>query len=171
MMNKWEINLNSLLVLILSAILLGAFGIQIFKHEGPCPLCLLQRLGMIGVACGALLNVKFGVRPAHYGLSLLSVLLGGFVALRQIALHVCPDFSEFGEPFWGLSLYTWSFLVFVSTVAYIGLLLLIFDHRERPAGDAPINWFGQLAFALIFIAAVGNVGVSFWLCGLGPCFG
>ena len=109
--------LNLLLIFIICSVLMGAFYIQFVEHETPCPLCMLQRAGMVGVALGALLNLRFGISPAHYALSLLSCLTGGLVALRQISLHVCPQFPTFGIPVLGLSLYTWSFLVFVSSEA------------------------------------------------------
>jgi hypothetical protein len=32
---------------------------------------------MLGVACGGLLNVKFGIRPSHYGIAIVSAMLGG----------------------------------------------------------------------------------------------
>jgi disulfide bond formation protein DsbB len=41
--------LNVLFVLAVCAILLGAFAVQFLFGELPCPLCLLQRLALIGV--------------------------------------------------------------------------------------------------------------------------
>lgn len=163
-----ERNLNAFQVLIISAVLFGALSIQFFEQEEPCPLCLLQRIGMLGVASGALMNCRFGPHKSHYGLSLLSAFFGGFVALRQIALHICPGFPTFGRPFWGLSLYTWSFIVFCSSVAYIGLELLIFDQSKEKEG---MNWFCHLAFFVLFLAALINVVATFFECGLGPCQG
>lgn len=168
-MKTWEKNLNALQAIIIAGVLLGAFTIQYFKQEEPCPLCLLQRLGMMGVAAGALMNCKFGPRKMHYGLSLISVIFGGFVALRQICLHICPGFPTFGIPLWGLSLYTWSFLVFACSVAYIGLLLLIFDHSDKEEGKETINWWSHLAFALTLLVSLGNVIYTFYECGLTAC--
>jgi disulfide bond formation protein DsbB len=165
----WEKHLNALMALILSGVLWGALAIQFFKHEEPCSLCLLQRLGMLGVAGGALMNVKFAPRKLHYGLSLLFAFFGGFVALRQISLHICPGFLKFGTPFWGISLYTWSFFVFASSVLYIALLLLIFDRKWRSGETAPLNWWGHLAFILVFLVALTNIFITLWLCKLGAC--
>lgn len=164
-----ERNLNALLGFIIVAILSGAFAIQFFKHEIPCPLCYLQRLGMIGVAAGALMNVKFGPHKGHYGLSLLAACFGGFVALRQIALHVCPGTPTFGHPFWGLSLYTWSFIVFICSIAYIAFLLLIFDKEENAPVSLPVNIWGKTVLALLFLVSLANVFATLWQCGLGPC--
>lgn len=170
-MKTAERNLNALLIIILSCVLLGGFGVQFFKHEEPCPLCMLQRLGMIGVAIGALLNLRFGIRSGHYGLSLLSAFFGGFVALRQIALHVCPGSPTFGTPFWGLSLYVWSFIVFTCSVVLITVLLLAFDRLDESKFPARLNGFGYLAFILIFLAAFVNIFTTFGQCGFGPCQG
>lgn len=167
-----ERNLNALLAVIIGCALVIGFGIQIFKHEQPCPLCLLQRLGMLGVASGALMNVKFGIQSAHYGLSLLSAIAGGSVSLRHIVLHICPNFPQWGTPFLGLSLYTWAFLAFAFSIFYIALLLLLFNKkRQEVAMQERINGWGFFAFALIFLVCLGNIGISLWLCGLGPCEG
>ncbi len=162
-----ERNLNALLVLIISSILLGACAIQVFEDETPCPLCFLQRLGMFGVATGALMNCRFGRRALHYGLSLISALFGGAVALRQIALHICPGSPKFGLPFWGLNLYTWSFLVFACSVAYIALLLIFFDRSKKSEGS--MNAFGHLAFIAAFGLEIANIVTSLVICGWGTC--
>jgi hypothetical protein len=155
----WERHLNALMALLLTGILLGALGIQFIGHEEPCPLCYLQRLGMLGVASGALMNVKFGGR----------CIFGGFVGLRQFFLHVCPGFETFGKPVWGLSLYTWSFIVFASCVTYISLLFLIFDSKEHEEESVRVTWFGHLASILVFLVAVSNIFGALLQCGLGTC--
>lgn len=168
-MQNLERDLNALVILILCGVLLGAFGVQIFLHEEPCPLCLLQRLGMIGVGSSLLLNVWFGVRPAHYGLALLSALTGGFVALRQISLHVCPGFSAFGIPVLGISLYTWSFFVFVCCGLSIALLLFLYKPNESDKEPQLLDFWGKSAFTLLFFVTVANIIATYWQCGLGVC--
>lgn len=168
-MLKWERDLNALLIIILSIVLLSAFGVQFIWHESPCPLCMLQRLGMIGVAAGAALNILFGTRMSHYGLMLLSSLMGGFVALRQISLHVCPGFGEFGLPVLGLSLYTWSFIVFVCVVLYVALLLFLYDPEESMQEPPPVNLWSKSALYLIIFIALANMITTFMQCGIGPC--
>ena len=162
-------NINALIVIILSAVLLGAFGFQFIKHEEPCPLCLLQRLGMLGIGIGAAMNVRFGIQMNHYGIMLLSSIFGGTVALRQIALHVCPTFPLFGIPFMGLSLYTWSFLVFACTVLAVALLLVLYDIKKESSDKAPMNELGSFALWLLFLIAIGNAIATYFQCGLGPC--
>ena len=101
---------NALLILVLVCVIGAAFYQEATKQGPPCPLCLLQRIGMIGIATGALMNLRFGIRSQHYALSLLSAGLGGAVSVRQILLHVCPGFPEFGYPVLGYGLYTWAFI-------------------------------------------------------------
>jgi disulfide bond formation protein DsbB len=164
-------NINALIIYTIAGILLGAFGVQFIGHETPCPLCLLQRIGMISVAASLALNIKFGIRAFHYGLALLSSFFGGFVALRQISLHVCPGFPEFGLPVLGISLYTWSFFVFVCCVLAVALLLFLYNDREIPEieTELTVNRFQSIAFWLIFLVAFLNVISTFAQCGLGVC--
>lgn len=165
----WEKHLNALMAVLISLVLWGALTIQFFLHEKPCPLCLLQRLGMLGVISGALMNVKFGPKKGHYGICLFSAFFGGFVALRQISLHVCPGFPKFGLPFWGLSLYTWSLIVFASSILYISLLLLIFDQNKNPIESKIYNLWGHIAFFIAFFVALTNIVATAFECGIGPC--
>ncbi|MGE3954904.1 MAG: disulfide bond formation protein B [Parachlamydiales bacterium] len=161
-------NLNALLIYMLCGILLGAYAIQIFMGEVPCSLCLLQRLGMVGVAFGASLNLRFGLRPAHYAVILGMATFGGGVALRQICLHICPGFPTFGIPVWGLSLYTWSFLTFASTILYVAILLLLQNGRTDAQG-VRMNLFAKIALGLILLVALANGVTTFLECGWGPC--
>lgn len=164
-----ERNLNALLVVIIGGVLLGGFGVQILWREQPCPLCMLQRLAMLGVATSALLNVWFGVRMSHYALGLIFCVIGGFVALRQISLHVCPGSASYGLPVLGLSLYTWSFFVFVCSIVAIALLLFLYDPQKSNQEHPIINFWEKVAFMLIFATALGNIVSTLMICGLGPC--
>lgn len=161
--------LNALLVIGLCAVLFGGLYVQYFHGETPCPLCYLQRLGMVGMATGAALNLAYGLRPAHYGLSLVAAVFGSAVALRQIALHVCPQFSIFGTPIFGLSLYTWSFFVHASTILYIAWLLFLQEEAGWGPRERRMNWWETLAIVLIVIVVCGNIAASFLQCGIGPC--
>lgn len=170
-MENVERDFNGIISVILSGVMLAAFGVQFIYKEEPCPLCLLQRLGMIAVSAGALLNVRFHPRAVHYGLMLLGSVFGGFVALRQISLHVCPGMPAFGLPVLGLSLYTWSFIVFVCCIAAVSLLLFI----HRPYGDErelpPLNGLEKFALGFALLIAFGNAVAALMQCGLGVCEG
>lgn len=168
-MSNTQRTLNALLSLIISGVLLSAFGVEFIWREVPCPLCMLQRLCMIGAAIGFMLNVKYGIHMSHYGLSLLSSLAGGTVALRQISLHVCPGFPTFGIPVLGLSLYTWSFIVFACIVLAVAGLLFLYDPQNNEDGDKEMAGIEKLALSILFIVAAANIFTTFYHCGLGPC--
>lgn len=167
-MLKWERDLNALLSIILCGVLLAGYGVQFLWREEPCPLCMLQRLGMLSVASSAQLNIWFGIRTSHYSLGLISAIVGGSVALRHIALHVCPDGSSFGMPILGLSLYTWSFIVFICSILAIALLLFLYNPRENRI-VAPLNWWSKLSTALLLLLAFANTITTYMQCGLGTC--
>jgi disulfide bond formation protein DsbB len=167
-MEKFCRFLNALMIFVLVGILCSAYFQQFVKHEEPCPLCLLQRLGMIGVATGAFLNLRFGIRPFFYGLSMLSAIGGISVSIRQILLHICPGSPTFGIPVFGFGLYTWAFIAFACCFLGISFLLMLYQPTFKAA---KMNFLEKTAaFALIFVTAA-NVITTFIECGLGPCVG
>ncbi len=163
--------LNALFVLVLGGVLIGGYMVQFLLHEQPCPLCMLQRLAMLGIACGPLLNLRFGMKPIHYGFSILCALFGDSVSLRHIALHICPGFPKFGEPIWGLSLYSWAFLVFACSLFAIAILLMMHTREIEEREHTGLNRLEKSAFALIVFLALANATTTFLSCGFGPCEG
>jgi disulfide bond formation protein DsbB len=161
--------LNALHVLVLCGILLAAYGVQFLLSEQPCPLCLLQRLAMIGVAISLICNLKFGVHLLHYGLGILSCIFGASVSLRQMALHICPQFPTFGEPILGLDLYWWAFVAFGASLLAIALYLFLYDKSEEK--KMKMNWFEKFVFGLIALITLGNVITTFIECGFSVCAG
>lgn len=163
-------SVNVLFVLAVTLILIAAFGVQFAKGELPCPLCLLQRLAMFGVGAGALLNVRYGVRPRHYGLSLASAIFGGAVAGRQVLLHIAPGDPGYGEPLFGLHLYTWSFIAFVTIGAILSVMLWFDRQFDDAAISAPAYPRISAAVLLLFCGvAIANVLTTLLLCGMGAC--
>jgi disulfide bond formation protein DsbB len=166
-------SLNVVFVIAVTLILLAAFGVQFLKGELPCPLCLLQRLAMLGVGAGAVLNVRYGVRPRHYGLALASAIFGGAVAGRQVLLHIAPGDPGYGEPLFGLHLYSWSFVAFVLIGVILSVMLWLegqFETATPPKISAPA--FPRLSAAVLLLfcgVAIANVFTTLLLCGLGPC--
>ncbi len=162
---SWLRAFSALFIYVLSGVLLGAYSVQFFHHEEPCPLCLLQRVAMIGVAIGQILNLKFGIRPTHHALSILSALCGASVSLRQITLHICPNFPTFGEPMLGLSLYTWAFLTFASSIFAIAVLFFFYKPKEDSIPPKKMEPFAKGACGLIFLITLSNIFTTFWECG------
>jgi heme O synthase-like polyprenyltransferase len=118
-----------------------------------------------------LLNLRFGLRSEHYGLALLTSVGGGAVSLRQILLHVCPQFPTFGFPVFGYDLYVWAFIVFTCSVLGAAILLIVhgFSHHKDPI----LQWdhWGQSAFWLIVLVVLVNLVTIIQVCGLSACAG
>ncbi|MES2272566.1 MAG: disulfide bond formation protein B [Chlamydiota bacterium] len=163
--------LNALFIFVLCGVLLAAYSYQVIKSEDPCPLCLLQRLGMIGIATALLLNLRFGIKMEHYGLGILSALLGRIVSLRQISLHVCPAFPTFGEPVFGYDLYVWAFIVFTFAIFSIAILLMISGFTKNHEVHPRWGILEKTAFGLVALITLGNTITTFLECGLSPCQG
>ncbi|QIB34869.1 disulfide bond formation protein B [Ancylobacter pratisalsi] len=162
--------LNGLGVLAISAVLVFAFFDQFVGGDLPCPLCILQRVGFVGVGFGLALNLRFGPRPSHYGVAILSAVAGGDISVRQTLLHIVPGTGTYGEAFFGLHFYTWG--VVLSCLIVVGCaLLLLFDRQFEPS-DSPPRAFGAFAFGafgLVALLTLAN-GVSTVLeCGGGLC--
>lgn len=163
--------LNAIWALIICGVLYAALSIQYLDGEVPCPLCFLQRLGMLSIACCATLNLRFGMKMTHYGLALLSSVFGASVSLRQITLHVCPQFSTYGIPVLGYSLYTWAFLVFCCSIIGTALLMFFYDPQKSSEEPEKLSWLSILAILAVLAASAANIAASYQVCGLGPCDG
>ncbi len=103
---------------------LFALFIQIFLHEMPCPLCLLQRFGLLAVNIGALLSIKHGKAFRYDLMIIISIIITMIISIRQVMLHIIPGDLGYGLVFLGIHLYTWnvvlSFMMIVSVaIAYL----------------------------------------------------
>ncbi|MBX7065802.1 MAG: disulfide bond formation protein B [Parachlamydiales bacterium] len=161
--------LNLLFVFVLFLVLLASYVYQYSKAQQPCFLCILQRLGMIGVAAALLMNCRFGIKVQHYGLAILSALIGRLFALRQIAMHLCPEFPAFGQGVFGFDLYVWAFFVFSCSIFACAVLLILYGFTKHK--DFPPVWGipEKLAFWAIGLITASNLITTFLECGLTSC--
>lgn len=162
--------LNSLEVVGIVILLTTAFGLQFSLNELPCPLCLLQRVGFLGIASGLLLNLRFGPKPCHYAISMLFAFFTAMVALRQVCLHIVPGSGSYGSSIFGLHLYTWSFVVSVVVLVFTTLILSCSkqykDSEHYLQGKA---WLSKLLFSLVALLIAANMVSTFLECGFGVC--
>lgn len=168
MPDRLAIYLNSLGLLALSGALGFALADQLIYHDLPCPLCLLQRMAMFAAGIGLVLNIGVRHAPRHYGIVIISSVLGMFMAIRQILLHIVPGTGAYGDPFLGLHFYTWAFLLFVGMIAAASLMLMIMRQNGSEARHA-VPWLGSLAIGVFFILSVANVIGTTFECGAGAC--
>lgn len=159
--------LNVLGLYAICAVLLVAFYYQLMKSELPCPLCLLQRVGMILIGFGFLFNVRFGVRNRHYAMALLGAITAGSIGMRQVFLHITPGDAGYGSPFLGLHFYTWTVVASIATVVAIAVMMSLKDGASREAPH--FSFVGKMA-ALLFAGLIAANLVSTVLeCGGGQC--
>lgn len=168
---------NALDLLGICFVTLMAFIFQFVLNELPCPLCLLQRLGIIAIGFGFALNIHYQIRPAHYALSLLASVFTGFVSLRQITLHILPNDAGYGNILFGLHLYTWVFLLSIAAIIYTALMLSIpaqyikgqLTDKINPGRNKPIRILSHFTFGFLMLLLVANVISTFMECGLEAC--
>ena len=157
----------------IAIVLLVAFGLQFGLKELPCPLCNLQRVAFALCGFGFLLNLRFGVQPMHYGLTLLAALFGVAVAGRQVLLHIVPGTGAYGSTLFDIHLYTWSLLAFVGVIAGVAVLLILGGRPEHERGDhqATMRFRGIYRFAayLLIALTLANAVNSFAQCGPLEC--
>ncbi|MGV0991341.1 MAG: disulfide bond formation protein B [Mycobacterium sp.] len=165
-------------VLAYTVVMLSAFFIQFVKGEFPCPLCMLQRYGMILATLGALFVIMQARRGtltvARYaqglGMGLIGVLAGASVSVRQIELHILPGDPGYGEPFLRLHLYTWAFVTFAIVMIYVGVMLMLMPRGipQAPASGSAA-WKVSTAVIWLFIGVVAaNVVAIIFLEGFAP---
>src|SRR6187455_882415 len=123
--------LNVIGLYAIAAVLAAAFAAQLLLNELPCPLCLLQRIQFAMLAVGPILNVRFGPRPSHYALSLLTAVAGAAFAMRQVLLHIMPGDPGYGSALLGYHYYTWAFIGFAVAIVLLAAILL-FDRQFEP---------------------------------------
>jgi len=163
--------LNAIGMLAMCAVLAMAFYDQFVHHDLPCPLCLLQRIGMVAVLCGLMLNVVRGPKADHYSIMLIAAFFGGAVSLRQISLHVVPGTGSYGSAFLGMHYYTWAFLVFALVILGTSIIAAYSTqyHKQHHLGFREQSGIAKLAIVVTITLVVMNVALTFAECGPLQC--
>ncbi|CAF26582.1 hypothetical protein Q648_00895 [Bartonella quintana JK 12] len=161
--------MNVLGLIGLSTVLLVAFYYQLVKFELPCPLCLLQRVGLILAGCGFLFNIHHKVKNTHYGMVILGCMVTSVVAARQVFLHITPDDLGYGSTFFGLHFYTWAFLIAVLCIFAVTFIMILSELAHKFKVFSPIPLLsGAASFLFIFLIAA-NLVSTVLECGGGQC--
>lgn len=163
--------LNTLGLCVNNIILLFAFYYQLVLHELPCPICLLQRVGIIMISIGFLQNILFGIRNIHYGIALLGCIITIIIALRQVFIHILPGDPGYGSTLFGIHFYTWALLSSLLTMIGIALLLIL----QKENGDDVTTHFKltivleKISITIFVLLIAANVISTILECGLGQC--
>jgi disulfide bond formation protein DsbB len=164
------IALNAIGLYGIALVLAAALAAQLWLGELPCPLCLLQRVQFALLAIGPMLNVRFGPRPSHYAISLLTAAAGAAFAMRQVLLHIMRGDPGYGSALLGYHYYTWAFIGFAVAIVLIAAMLL-FDgqFKDDAAQPLPANAFVQCAVWLVIALTALNVVSTLLECGFAAC--
>ncbi len=162
---------NSTAMLLVSSVLIGAFYFQFGLHENPCPLCLLQRVGFLGVIFGLSLNTFFGLRKEHFGIVIISALVGSVFSIRQILLHICPMDGEsagYGAAILGMHLYSWAVVIYMASIVGSVIFLFLIKEGKKETNRNPFT-FEKITFYLAMLLIFVNMVATFFECHFGPC--
>lgn len=167
--HRFSFSLNLLALLGVCFSLFVAFFYQIAFNELPCPLCQLQRLGLILVGMGFMLNAQFGPSTVHYGMAIMGALVGAATSMRQVLLHIAPGDQGYGSTLFGLHFYTWGFISFVMMITFTTFMLWV-DHKNFSATrQQRLGWVALLIISFFLILSLANTVSSVMVCRLGPC--
>jgi disulfide bond formation protein DsbB len=165
------ITLNVLSLYAVALVLIAAFAAQLWLHELPCPLCLLQRIQFAVLAIGPIMNVRWGPRPSHYALSLFAAAAGFAFSTRQVLLHIMPGDPGYGTALLGYHYYTLALIGFAVAIVLISAMLLFdrqFEPEQAPKFEAP-DLFATIAVWLVIALTALNVVSTLLECGFGAC--
>ena len=171
MTRSLAVTFNALSLYAIALVLAAAFAAQLLLSELPCPLCLMQRIQFAMLAVGPVLNIRFGPRPSHYAVLLLSACAGAGFAMRQVLLHIMPGDAGYGTALLGYHYYSWAFIGFAVAIVLSAIMLLFDGQFAGPDSGKPatIDWFGRVAVWLVIALVALNVIATLLECGFGAC--
>ncbi len=161
---------------VIAAILIAASVMQYAFGELPCPLCLLQRVAMLGICLGILLQFRTGFSYQNTGISLAFALFLLIVAERQTLLDIVPrpGHAYIGSAVFGLHMPVWSIIIALCVLIAFVLKLAIIG-GDRHLETTPVSTFPRLAAAgtivgaVVVALAVLNFGSVIVQCGINEC--
>ena len=165
-----------LVMFVIAGILTTAMTLQYANGELPCPLCLLERVAMLGVCFGIMLNFRRGFSYQNTGFSLLFALVLLVIAVRQSLLDIYPrpGHEYIGSAIFGIHMPVWSILIALSllTAYAIKLAILGGDEYLRAADLSQFPSIRKVADVLsVYVIAICVINlISVILqCGFGEC--
>jgi disulfide bond formation protein DsbB len=165
-----------LVMLVIAGILTAAMTLQYVNGELPCPLCLLERVAMLGVCFGIMLNFRRGFSYQNTGFSLLFAIVLLVVSVRQSLLDIYPrpGHEYIGSAIFGIHMPVWSIIIALTllTAYAIKLAILGGDEYLREADLSEFPAIRRIADVLsIYVIAICLINlVSVVLqCGFGEC--
>jgi len=172
--------LNWLFLVSVLAAILGILGmamlLQYAGGELPCPLCLLERVAMMGICLGIVLHIRGGFSWHNTGTSLLFAVLLLVIAARQSLLDITPrpGHAYVGSAILGLHMPVWGVVIGLGILVAFSLKIALLGSGGRLEATR-IEAFPALAaagrllsLALVAVVLVNAVSVIVQ-CGAGEC--
>lgn len=158
----------------IAGILTAAMVIQYAYGELPCPLCLLQRVAMLGVCFGIMQSFRNGFSDRNLGYSLLFSVFLLVVATRQTLLDIYPrpGHEYVGSAILGLHMPVWSVLIALTLITAVAVKLCVVGTEDGARPPERKSLVGRLAALLslyIIALALINLGSVVVQCGIGQC--
>jgi disulfide bond formation protein DsbB len=162
------------MMLVVAGILTMAMILQYRGGEIPCPLCLLQRVGMFGVCFGIIVHFRHGPSARNTGVSMVFALFLLIVSARQTLLDIYPrpGHDYIGSAILGLHMPVWSILIAVAILLAFSVKLAVLgeprDDRDARSRLALNKLASLLGLYVIVLCAINFVSVIAQ-CGFGAC--
>jgi disulfide bond formation protein DsbB len=159
---------------VIAAVLTAAAVMQYAYGELPCPLCLLQRLAMLGVCFGLMQNFRNGFSDRNLGYSLLFSVFLLIISIRQTLLDIYPrpGHEYVGSAVLGLHMPVWSILIAMALITAFAVKLCVIgteDGANPPDRTSPSGRIAMVLSLYVIAIALVNFGSVVVQCGLGEC--
>lgn len=146
---------NALGLVAISVLLMIAFYFQLIRSDLPCPLCLLQRIGLVIIGLGFLFNITLGLRSSHFAMIIIGCIVTAIIASRQIFLHIQLGDTGYGTTLFTLHFYTWSAITSIYFLFLTAFALLLsdlsIDFIETRAMTIAMNLLSFIFIVLVLV--------------------
>lgn len=165
-----------LMLAIIAGILTAAMTMQYVYGELPCPLCLLERVALFGVAFGIAMNFRHEFSYRNTGLSLLFAIFLLVVSVRQTLLDIYPrpGHEYIGTAVFGLHMPVWSIVIALAILTgYAAKLTVLGDddrlEHARIARFPLLSRIAQVLSLYVIVLCIINFVSVIVQCGFGEC--
>lgn len=152
------------------AVLLFVLYWQLVGGEVPGSLALMQRIALVGIGLGFLLNVRFGASESHFGVVIVSAAVGLVIAARQMLAYAATSGAAVGPQMLEWHFYTWSLVGFFAAILLAGAMLFIEGQFVEGVRDTRPSGAAQAAGWLFVLVTLAHVVSALLQCGFEACF-
>jgi len=161
--------LNILALFAIVGLIAVAFWHELVRGQAACPLCLVQRAALLAAGFGFMLNARYGSAEHHYGIVIVSALVGAAAALRQMLPQIVAGSAAPGPVLLSLHYSTWVLIVCAAAIFLSGVLLFLETQFMEGVHDTRPGAVAQAVAWLFVIAAFAGAVAVLLQCGFGSC--